>query len=875
MSGSPASMKHEDNDDGTMKNHASADEDAMAYNNMVSSSVDITDAYVRNGILTVTRSARDFDTNSRRTFLYNVPFPHCSPNSLPPPVEVSTKIKCRIPSPSGKKLALLVEESIPTSADDTNNSNKKKRQVFEIWTNQGQSLSNRIVLPEQRHGTVCAETSGWFGSISWNMEESALVYCAEMKGPKTSSYFEPKKNGEEKDEDGNERRSFSGGQFTLGLGKGEHWGEKYTKTSRLAVFCLNVHSGKVGSVENVPGGGGMSKTTTTEGGYTLGQPIFSPDGTHIVYTGWDAGGGNDMPKRLGSIYCYQRPCKIYASPVRKLLEGLAPSSSSGVEDDGGGGGDDKTEEEKDKDGAYTCLTPDDRLARSPRFSDRPSPSSPSSIWGDEPSSPETAKLAYLCSTSGFDTHNGCMGLHLLDWNLTDNTPILESRRVLVKEVKLPSEEEETVLGGGTSSEKVGGLSFPGLFVDQLPKSRCFTPDGRFILATTQWGSVETIVRISTVDGSVVPVKFRLSGEEVVGDGDDFASHRLLCLTDDGGAIVTESEPNCPAVVGYVFPEFLKEEDEVAKATVMAKMSPIALTSFSSVGDVADNNGGLNFTYQVLTMHPPHGDVKVPIQGILTLPKIQSSKKEEGVEEEKVIPSSPLIVVPHGGPHSCSTTSYMPSTAYLTSRGYAILYVNFRGSTGFGQDAIESLPGNCGTLDVNDVVFATRTVLQSNNYNLDPQRVGICGGSHGGFLSAHCIGQHPDLFRVAAMRNPVTNVATMVTPTDIPDWPYVETYGVGYYNWAQFRGPSREELAKMWDCSPIAHVDNVVAPTLVALGMSDYRVPPSQGMEYYHTLRSKGVKTKLLVYDADDHAIDGVGSEADHWLNVKRWFDEHL
>jgi acylaminoacyl-peptidase len=69
--------------------------------------------------------------------------------------------------------------------------------------------------------------------------------------------------------------------------------------------------------------------------------------------------------------------------------------------------------------------------------------------------------------------------------------------------------------------------------------------------------------------------------------------------------------------------------------------------------------------------------------------------------------------------------------------------------------------------------------------------------------------------------------------------------------------------------------HVKAPTLMALGMKDLRVPPSQGIEYYHALRAKNIPTKLLVYEDCDHAIDRVTSEADHWLNIKQWFDEHL
>ena len=101
------------------------------------------------------------------------------------------------------------------------------------------------------------------------------------------------------------------------------------------------------------------------------------------------------------------------------------------------------------------------------------------------------------------------------------------------------------------------------------------------------------------------------------------------------------------------------------------------------------------------------------------------------------------------------------------------------------------------------------------------------------------------------------------------------FGCRQYNFSDFKTPSREELGAMWDKSPIAHFQHVKAPTLIGLGMKDRRVPPSQGIEYYHALRAKGVPTKLLVYDDCDHAIDGVAGEADFWMNTKLWFDRHL
>lgn len=80
---------------------------------------------------------------------------------------------------------------------------------------------------------------------------------------------------------------------------------------------------------------------------------------------------------------------------------------------------------------------------------------------------------------------------------------------------------------------------------------------------------------------------------------------------------------------------------------------------------------------------------------------------------------------------------------------------------------------------------------------------------------------------------------------------------------------------MWEKSPIRYLQNVKAPTLVALGLKDLRVPPSQGLEWFYTLRARGIPTKLMTYDEDDHALASTQTESDHWINIKRWFEEHL
>ena len=763
------------------------DPDAELYHSCVSSAVDITDACFHGNVLSFVRSARDIDLNTKRKFLHHVIINKTSKDIVSLPVsQLSSEVKYRSVSPSGDKIAIF--------------STQNDESVVEIWTNGGTCLCRKIVLPKTLHGDVCTDIS-WFGSFSWNKEETALVYSAEMVPPKTKSYFARKEEGNTQN---GSITSFMGKTNTIGYGKGEDWGEKYTSTVRLKLFILQIQTGMVAEVKNVPG----YTDKTTNSGFVLGQAIFSPCGNQIVYTGWDAGGGGNMPKRLGSVYCYQRHCAIYSSPIFRLMKKL-----SGMD----------VKEEEDEDEEYTCLTPNDRLARSPRFLHVK----------------ETRKdcLIFLCNSLGFDTHGGVMGLHMMEWN--EEGAVTGTKRTVVDVIDTPIDES----------------SFPGLFVNQLPHGRFATPDGNFIFATTQWRSITKVVKIDINTGEVHQIRATCLNEEKSKN----SSQQLLCVSDSGDLVITQSEPNAPPVLAFLSSQPHSSEDKDLSSDFI--FEPFGVISASSKF-VPNAQESPCFSYHVLKSKPLHGADNGCIEGILLLPKNEGQK-------------APLIVVPHGGPHSCTPTSYIPSYAFLCSSGYAILHVNYRGSSGFGQRALESLAGTAGTQDVQDVVDILNQVSDDFCDHLDLSRVGVCGGSHGGFLVGHLTGQYPSLFCCAAMRNPVTNIPGMVTATDIPDWCYIETLGINSYEWKRFSGPTKEQLSKMWMASPIAHVGNVTTPTLIALGLQDKRVPPSQGYEWYYALRSKGVATDLLVYDGDDHSIDKVCSEADHWINIKKWFDLHF
>ena len=107
------------------------------------------------------------------------------------------------------------------------------------------------------------------------------------------------------------------------------------------------------------------------------------------------------------------------------------------------------------------------------------------------------------------------------------------------------------------------------------------------------------------------------------------------------------------------------------------------------------------------------------------------------------------------------------------QGFCLLIVNFRGSTGYGEDMLNSLLGTIGENDVADCGDLTKLALERFSDVVDPERVGLFGGSHGGFLTGHLIGhpEYKDMWKAASLWNPVLDMSYMVNASDIPDWVY--------------------------------------------------------------------------------------------------------
>lgn len=206
--------------------------------------------------------------------------------------------------------------------------------------------------------------------------------------------------------------------------------------------------------------------------------------------------------------------------------------------------------------------------------------------------------------------------------------------------------------------------------------------------------------------------------------------------------------------------------------------------------------------------------------------------------------------------------------------------------GFGETYVRKLIGQAGTLDVNDCIASVRHLISIGESESGPGKHFVQGGSHGGFLSAHrkflkpfpfsfrsesmfhtVIGQHPDVFSAAVIRNPVISCGEIST-TDIPDW-YFDEFGLPYQP-TTIVTPAI--YTKLFTASPISYVDNVRARVLLHMGEVDLRVAPTNTLTFYHALKGRGKTVDLFTFPKDSHPLEGVETSRICWESGRDWFE---
>ncbi|CAJ0914460.1 8453_t:CDS:10 [Entrophospora sp. SA101] len=362
--------------------------------------------------------------------------------------------------------------------------------------------------------------------------------------------------------------------------------------------------------------------------------------------------------------------------------------------------------------------------------------------------------------------------------------------------------------------------FPGIYVDKLPQKsfiKLNDNDDEYVIFNSYWRSRRVILAINSINGKI---------QNLTPSG----SWNLL-LAENNYIIATSSLPNeFPKLyIGIIIEkhEGLKVDWTFIDQPNLEEVEPILSNISWSIIQPDETNPNLELIYL----------------------------KPKNVTNDKI----PLIVIPHGGPHSVSVLGVDLYNTILVSLGYAVI-------KGFGQDSIDALIGKIGDVEVEEVQLSTKYIIEKEN--LDEKNVVIMGGSHGGFISAHLIGKYPDFYKVCIMMNPVLNIGGMTPITDIPDWCFSEC-GIEY----SLKRPSimkPKDYSQMFNNSPIKNIDEVKTPTLLMLGQEDKRVPHYNGLNWWYYLKGKGDVDIQCKMDNSDSA----NSEED-FEEMYPYFDEEL
>jgi acylaminoacyl-peptidase len=223
---------------------------------------------------------------------------------------------------------------------------------------------------------------------------------------------------------------------------------------------------------------------------------------------------------------------------------------------------------------------------------------------------------------------------------------------------------------------------------------------------------------------------------------------------------------------------------------------------------------------------------------------------------------PLLLEIHGGPFASYGPSFAAEIQLYAAAGYVVLYLNPRGSTGYGEEFADLIHHDYPDNDFGDLMSGVDAVI-GRGY-VDPQRLFVTGGSGGGVLTAWIVG-HTDRFRAAVVVKPVINWTSFVLTADLTN--YFSRYWFAGFPW--------DDVQSYWKRSPLAYVGNVHTPTMLMTGEVDYRTPSSEAEQFYEALKLRKVDTALVRVPNASHDISARPSLLiDKVAYVLAWFKSH-
>ena len=246
-----------------------------------------------------------------------------------------------------------------------------------------------------------------------------------------------------------------------------------------------------------------------------------------------------------------------------------------------------------------------------------------------------------------------------------------------------------------------------------------------------------------------------------------------------------------------------------------------------------------------------------INGYLTLPKGYNMENAKNL---------PVVINPHGGPWARDSWGFNPEIQFLANRGYAVLQMNFRGSTGYGRKFFEASFKKWGREMQDDITDGTQWLIDKGI--ADSTRIAIYGGSYGGYATLMGLVKEPQMYAAGVDYVGVSNMFTFMKT--IP--PYWEPMLEMMY---EMIGDLEKDSAMLKEVSPVFHVDKIKAPLFIAQGKNDPRVNVDESDQMVKAMKEKGIKVEYLVKDDEGHGFRNEENKFDFYRAMEKFLNTQL
>lgn len=397
----------------------------------------------------------------------------------------------------------------------------------------------------------------------------------------------------------------------------------------------------------------------------------------------------------------------------------------------------------------------------------------------------------------------------------------------------------------------------------------FSKDGKYLYYTTDEGDEYTyLMRYNLISGVKEEV-LKKDWDIVYQFFSPSGKYQVVGINADGKTVleVTETENGRPVE----FPDFgqgsvtsveFSEDEQMMSFYVSSSSSPQNLYAY----DLQDKTPK-KLTETLNSAIDPDDLVMAEVVRYqsfdgLDIPAIYYKPRQASVSNKV-----PALVWVHGGPGGQSRQNYSPQIQYLVNHGYAILAVNNRGSSGYGKTFFAMDNQKHGEEDLQDCVEGKNWLAQQEY--IDPEKIGILGGSYGGFMVMAALVHQPEAFEVGVNIFGVTN--WLRTLRNIPPW-WTAAKDALY---DEMGDPNTEDSVRLYRISPLFHAERIVKPVMVLQGAQDPRVLQVESDEIVEAARANDIPVEYVLFEDEGHGFRKKENQIEAYGKILEFLDTYL